>query len=879
MCGIAGVIGKKKYTSNEISEHLKRFKLALAHRGPDDSGEHIGNNSGFCHLRLSIVDVSGGHQPIYNESKTVGIVYNGEVYNYRELRKDLEARGWCFRTNSDTEVILRAYEEFGVDSFGMLNGMFAFCIWDRTKDAVYLTRDPFGIKPLYIYEDCDRLIFSSELKGILAIPGLDLTPDPLGFQDYLTFRYVQAPNTLFKRIRRIEAGAYLKIKGSSAAQFRYWDLSYKEPFPHPSEDDVKEALHEKLTGVVKSQLMGEVPIGVLLSGGIDSSAISYFVHKNGADLTTFNIGFPDVNEFEFSRSVAQKYGLKHIEITTTVEKMIGNLDNYMLALDEPIGDPACMPLYILAEELKKHVTVVLSGEGGDELFGGYNQYRQVLDEKLPYGKRFDAFLRRSWYFIDKTEFLKDKYLPYHEIRYRKYFDEAPLLNGMLAYDMKTWMPENLMMKADKIMMAHSLEGRFPFLDKTLFEFAAALPQQYKISPDGVTKWILKDLMKGVLPDSLVSRPKMGFTVPVAQLVERLKPVIMETFINTRYNYPALVLDTVNLNRFIESYYYEGKKGSELQVWTIFVMLYWFQTAFERYKREGLLLPGKSPAIDPVGYDANIFENLDAYEIRYELSKTFLKGRGIEIGAGANPQRLPEGAECEYFDKRSTEELSELFKVGQDRINKVYPLDIFHERYPEGVDFLIAHNVLEHSCNPIKLLAEWHSYIKEEGVVVLSLPHWKYCPDNLRLVATFEHLLLDYLLDRDDDSFESCEHVFSFVNGWNDYGRCEGRSKQEVAWLTAESARAVIKDLHWHAFDYELAEMLVKAAALISGKTIKIEGAARPDSIETRTLGDIIFVYRLFKSDNQSDISTIKKSLTETLKRLDSFLDNCSGGGR
>ncbi|MBA4372480.1 MAG: asparagine synthase (glutamine-hydrolyzing) [Thermodesulfovibrio sp.] len=578
MCGIAGIIGKQALPQARIKACLAALGPLLIHRGPDDHGEHIGKNHGCIHRRLSIVDISGGHQPIYNEDRSIGLVYNGEIYNYTALRDDLKNRGYQFHTNTDTEVILRGYEEYGTAFLKELNGMFAFCLWDDRTDVIYLARDCFGIKPLYVYEDAEQIIFSSELKGILGLPGVDLSLDAAGIQDYLTFRYVQAPFTFFGKIRKLESGTYLEIKRGRSAQFRYWDVSYTDPYPRPALKEVQQELSDLLLSAVKSQLMGEVPIGVLLSGGIDSSAIACLIHSCGAHLKTFNIGFPDINEFEFSRAVAREYGLEHIEIITTPEELMNSVDSVVRALDEPIADPACFPLYILAREIKKHVTVVLSGEGGDELFGGYLQYRHLVEAGVPYSKRFDEFMRRSWYFPNSNDFLNNGFMPDHTPRFKKYFEDYPLLNGMLAYDMKTWVPENLMMKADKILMAHSLEGRFPFLDKKLFEFAASLPQDYKIASEGTQKWLLKTALKSRIPEVIIKRPKMGFTVPVQGMMKTFKPLVMDVLETLNTSSLTEVINLRYARKFIESYY-RKENDAHLQVWTLFIMCYWFATAF------------------------------------------------------------------------------------------------------------------------------------------------------------------------------------------------------------------------------------------------------------------------------------------------------------
>jgi asparagine synthase (glutamine-hydrolysing) len=590
MCGIAGVISKNEHPI-ETRSYVLAFEDSLKHRGPDSFGECVDNTYGFAHRRLAIVDIASGQQPMFSDDQKLGIVYNGEIYNYQELKMDLERKGYQFRTKSDTEVILKSYEAYGVNSFEKFNGMFAFCIWDNRSDVIYLARDYFGIKPLYIYEDPAKIMFSSELKAIAGISDADLSLDPAGFQDYLMFRYMQAPYTCFRRVRRLDAGTYLEIRQGRSAQYRYWDVSYEDPYPRPAEDEVKEVIAGKLRKAVESQLMGEVPIGVLLSGGIDSSAIAYFIRECGANLTTFNIGFPEVNEFEYSRAVASKYGLKHVEILVTAGEILKNMPDIVLALDEPIADPACFPLYILAKELKKHVTVVLSGEGGDEVFAGYTQYGHLIREKIPYADRFRAFMERSWYFPNYLDFLKDRHLPLHTMRHKKYFEEQPLLNGMLSFDMKTWMPENLMMKADKIMMAHSLEGRFPFLDKDLFEYVSRLPQDFKWHPDGTSKWLLREIVARHLPQSIIDRPKMGFTVPVDKFLQELKPLVMDIS-NSLPSSPLAEVLAVGRIRQLVNEFYRGARISALQVWTLFLMMYWFAHALPIYKSGKVNLPGR-----------------------------------------------------------------------------------------------------------------------------------------------------------------------------------------------------------------------------------------------------------------------------------------------
>lgn len=583
MCGIAGIISKKSELTN-VAQILTHFQKVLKHRGPNDEGTHIDSNFGCAHVRLSIVDISGGKQPMYtDDSKKIGIVYNGEIYNYKELRETLVQKGYRFKTTSDTEVVLRLYEAFGKDSFEMLNGMFAFCIWDNHTDAIYLVRDHMGIKPLYVYEDNNVLIFSSELKAILGVPNIDLTLDVYGFQDYLMFRYIHAPCTLFKNIYRLTAGTYIEFKKMRASSYVYWDVAYN-PDETTTVENFKEEILYTLDTIIQSQLMGEVPIGMLLSGGVDSSIISYFIHKNNANLKTFNIGYPEVNEFEFSREVSTQLGLDHIEVVTTPDLFVKDFHRIAMHLDEPLADPASFPLYILCEELKKHVTVVLSGEGGDELFAGYPQYGRTMKTQGEAKWKFALFLSNSQYYLNSQKFILDTtHVMQSQEKYKEYFDRNSVLNGMMAFDLKTWVPEDLMMKTDKIMMAHSLEGRFPFLDKRIIELAHRIPERYKLNGN-TTKWILKEAIKGKIPEKIINRQKMGFTVPVSIMLERMKPIILETYYTARSTELRNMLNLEEMTQTAIRYYAKDTTISSTSVWTHFILLYWFTRVLPEFKR-------------------------------------------------------------------------------------------------------------------------------------------------------------------------------------------------------------------------------------------------------------------------------------------------------
>jgi len=574
MCGIIGIIAKNNSVP-DFSAALDIMKNKTTHRGPDDYGQHIDRNFAAANLRLSIVDQAGGHQPIYSDGGKIGVVYNGEVYNFLTLKKELIAKGHQFTTNSDTELVLKVYEEYGTDGFAKLNGMFAACIWDDRSGEIFLVRDPLGIKPLYIYQDDQQIIFSSELKGILALPGIDQNINPLGLQDFLFFRYTVAPYTIYQKITKARPGYFYRCKNNHLSQFPFDEINFQDgsPADYPI-DKVKSEIDQLLKKSVRSQLMGEVPVGALLSGGIDSSAIAYYIHQLGADLTTFNIGFPEVNEFEYSRAIAKQFNLKHIEIVTSVNELVGKYDEINYFLDEPMADPACLPLFILAQELRKHVTVVLSGEGGDELFAGYPQYQNTLSSDSTYLARYEDFLQQSYCFGNFHQFFYDQTLAPHHLRHQKYFAENTFLNGKLCHDLHNWLPDNLMMKSDKILMSQSLEGRFPFLDRDLLCYVSQLPNEYKIN-NGISKWILKEIMMPKLPEKIVHRTKMGFTVPIDLLIQKMRDRVLDTINRSVKGSFAQILNIPRIKQITENYYRGDKTISHLQIWTIFTLLYWY----------------------------------------------------------------------------------------------------------------------------------------------------------------------------------------------------------------------------------------------------------------------------------------------------------------
>ncbi|QPF73764.1 asparagine synthase (glutamine-hydrolyzing) [Roseateles sp. DAIF2] len=595
MCGIAGIWLKQGGDAARLDRAIAHFGASLQHRGPDAFGVHrSGDHAAFVNLRLAIVDRgAAGNQPFYAPGKRQGIVYNGEVYNWAELRAPLEGR-FPFASHTDTEVVLASWLAQGEDALAALNGMFGLCLWDEERESFLLARDRFGAKPLYVYEDEHCIAFASELKALLGLPGLDLSLDPIGFQDYLAFRYNLAPRTQFKRIEKLPAGHLLRFeRGQRVALRRFAALEVREPQADRPAADYLDELDALLTRSVRGQLMGEVPIGVLLSGGLDSSSIAAYVHKAGARLKAYSIGFPEVNEFAFSRDVARQYELDYVELSITQDELRSGMDRVLREIDEPIADPACFALSRLCQRIAEDVTVVLSGEGGDELFAGYSHHQLALhQQQLGHDQAFAHFFHQSVYNLEANQWLKDKGQPLQHLRYRPLFDQSDsLLSGMQNFELHTWLPEDLMMKADKIAMAHSLEGRFPFLDNEVFAFAARLPREMKIPAPGASKQVLRQLMARQLPASVVERRKMGFTVPPAFFLAPLHDRLRAAIAALRGTELAEVLDLDEIAATFARYY-AGEPLPVFKAWHLAVLLLWWAEVFPGYK------PAAMPSFPP-----------------------------------------------------------------------------------------------------------------------------------------------------------------------------------------------------------------------------------------------------------------------------------------
>jgi asparagine synthase (glutamine-hydrolysing) len=537
----------------------------IAHRGPDAEGFYIEPGLGLVHRRLSIIDLAGGDQPIGNEDNSVQVVFNGEIYNYQALRADLESRGHQFRTHSDTEVLVHLYEERGERLVEQLRGMFAFALWDRRRRRLLLVRDRLGIKPLYVYRDGEKLLFGSEIKAILAHPGVIRRIDPAAVEDYFTFGMVPGARSIFSGIEKLLPAHTLVAEATELdrpAQ-RYWQLRI-EPEHRLTVDEWQEAVQAKVREAVRLHLIADVPVGAFLSGGLDSGAVvALSAGGTRGALQTFSIGFKEeaFSELPYAREVAQRYGTQHVEETVMPDavSLLGELTHYY---DEPFADPSAIPTFLVARLAARSVKVALSGDGGDEAFGGYARYAHDLREaavrrRLPQWFRRRALgplaavwpkadwlprplraktaltnlslaadaayantltlcrqpLRRGLLAPDLAATLNG-HDPERIVR-DNYLLAPPgdALGGMIAADVATLLPDDYLVKVDRASMANGLEARPPLLDHELLELTARMPANLKIRR-GETKWVFKQVCRQLLPSSVVERPKQGFDMPI-----------------------------------------------------------------------------------------------------------------------------------------------------------------------------------------------------------------------------------------------------------------------------------------------------------------------------------------------------------------------------
>ncbi|WP_243388261.1 asparagine synthase (glutamine-hydrolyzing) [Bacillus kexueae] len=615
MCGFVGCIFDFEQQKDIMwEENFYQMNNQIIHRGPDDEGYFFDEYVSFGFRRLSIIDIESGHQPLSYENDRYWIIFNGEIYNYLELREELIKDGLQLETQSDTEVIIAIYSRIRERVVEKLRGMFAFAIWDKQEKELFVARDPFGIKPLFYMEKSDRLFVASEKKSILSILENDRVNQE-SLQHYLTFQYVPEPLTMTNDIYKLEPGHYMKKRiGEPITIFPYWKVHFqpvvKDEVAHVYE--IQNALYDS----VEVHMRSDVPVGAFLSGGIDSTFIAAIAKEFNPNLKTFSVGFSHegFSEVDIAKETASKLGIENISYVVSPEEYMKELPRIMWHMDDPLADPAAIPLYFIAREARKHVTVVLSGEGADELFGGYNIYREPEALKvfeqiprpinnllnrvariLPEGVKGKSFIERGTTPIEKRyvgnakmfieeekQLLLNKYksgIEYTTVT-SKYFEQSKgyvPVNQMQYIDIHTWLRGDILLKADKMTMAHSLELRVPFLDRGVFEVAAKIPPELKTASQ-TTKYVLRKAAEGIVPEHVLHRKKLGFPVPIRYW---LKNEMYEWAFNLIQESPTEYLfDKKVIFQLLEDHY-KGKRDYSRKLWTLLSFMIWHQVFIEQ----------------------------------------------------------------------------------------------------------------------------------------------------------------------------------------------------------------------------------------------------------------------------------------------------------
>lgn len=583
MCGIAGFT----QFHNSIGDIKTLLKMGdrIAHRGPDAHGEYLNTSVGLCHRRLSILDLSeSGNQPMHSPDNHLSLVFNGEIYNFQELRHEAEALGYTFRTHTDTEVILAQYQLFGLALINKLNGMFAFALWDDSIGELILVRDRLGKKPLYYAEIDGEIAFASEIKALLEIPKIGRKVRADAVYDFFTYLYIPEPKTIFHGIYKLKPGFYMRISKDKVQEFQYWDVSFSN-ITTQSESDIVDELNEIINKSVKQRMMSDVPLGAFLSGGVDSSGVVAMMAKaQNEPVTTCSIGFDSekFDETKFAKLVADQYKTNHHELT--VKSSVKDRLEYIVSFfDEPFADSSLVPTFFVSELAREKVTVAIAGDGGDECFAGYSKYtidriENNLRNKIPDYIRHNVFPKISsilslvnssvtkkgatllkalslesdyaffltnsffdellWSRVANDSFKRsigDYHPAENTLNYYRHADSEDHLSKVLYTDIKTYLPGDILVKVDRMSMANSLEVRAPLLDYRVVEYAATIPSRLKLSKSGEKKYILKESFKKLLPDDILYRKKMGFSVPLAEWLRNDIRDLAESYIFDEYS--------------------------------------------------------------------------------------------------------------------------------------------------------------------------------------------------------------------------------------------------------------------------------------------------------------------------------------------------------
>jgi asparagine synthase (glutamine-hydrolysing) len=619
MCGIAGFISKENNQFAERESMLDAMCKIITHRGPDEQGTTVEGRAALGMRRLSIIDLKTGQQPIYNETGDKFIVFNGEIYNFRELKAELEALGHQFKTNSDTETILHAYEEYGTNCLEHLRGMFAFAIWDKTDESLFIARDRVGKKPLfYTQTKHGEFVFGSELKSLLQHGDVSREVDLPALDSYLTFGYVPEEFCIFKEVTKLQPGHFLIYKNGEVKTEKYWDFNYAKPTETKTEAEYIEELRWRIKDAVNVRLISEVPLGAFLSGGVDSSSVVAMMSQIlETPVKTFSIGFNEdsFNELKFARMAAKHFNTEHHEFIVTPD-LVEIIDDLVWHFDEPFADPSSLPTYMVSKMAREFVTVALSGDGGDEVFAGYTRYvrdkkrkgfaklpkairqnfLQKIAESLPNGAFGKNFLYNTS--LDSIDRYIDSISHFNKLRRKSLYSGEFLaklgsdfgsgedvfheyatsvstgndVDNLLYLDSKTYLPGDILTKVDRMSMATSLEARVPLLDHKLIEFVTQMPSSFKLK--GLeTKHIFKKAMEGIVPKEILYREKQGFGVPINEWINvQLKERILET-LNDKRTLERGYFDPKYIQSLLDEHA-SGRRDHSHSLWLLLMLELW-----------------------------------------------------------------------------------------------------------------------------------------------------------------------------------------------------------------------------------------------------------------------------------------------------------------
>jgi asparagine synthase (glutamine-hydrolysing) len=630
MCGITGIFAFNLVGKFNLI-NITAATTALNKRGPDHQGIYTDSFVGLGHRRLSIIDTSSeAHQPMWDEEKRYCIIFNGEIFNFQELKSELETKGVSFSTYSDTEVLLKLFIREKENCLKKLNGFFAFCVYDRQEQTFFLARDRFGIKPLLYLFDEDKFLFASEMKSILAY-GIEKQLDYSSLHTYLQLNYIPAPDTIFSTVRKLMPGCWLKVGGRQLAVGRYYNIPYESAKIEGSEisyDTAKEKLKELLDASVQRRLISDVPLGAFLSGGIDSSVVTALASKHKPDLHTFSIGFRDekfFDETEYARLVAKHFKTEHTVFSLTNDDLYQHVHSILDYIDEPFADSSAIAIYILSKETRKHTTVALSGDGADELLAGYNKHEAFLktfnpglkenaaNALAPLWKLFPAsrsnpfankirqlnrfaegmklstkerYWRWAGYAHEKEAHLlfndstKEKFLQ-QEYSARKseilqHLSDQSNINDVLLTDMNLVLPNDMLTKVDLMSMANGLEVRVPFLDFEVVNFIFSLPSDFKINKN-LRKRVLQDAFKDILPTQLYNRPKKGFEVPLLKWFQReMKSLIVDDLLSEKFITEQGIFNYSEISKLKVQLFSSNPGDVHARIWGLIVFQWWWK---------------------------------------------------------------------------------------------------------------------------------------------------------------------------------------------------------------------------------------------------------------------------------------------------------------